>query len=88
MHVLPAGFHRIRQSSLISLGKVSRRAPARARLGPTCPVARGHDYVLGVAGAGPGAKNTPVATPLWPLGLGSWAATCSFLQVPATTPLG
>ena len=64
------------------------RAPVRARLGPTCPVARGHDYVLGVAGAGPGAKNTPVATPLWPLGLGSWAATCSFFQVPATTPLG
>ena len=90
MHVLPAGFHRIRQSSLISLAdwQFSRRAPARARLGPTCPVARGHDYVLGVAGAGPGAKNTPVATPLWPLGLGSWAATCSFLQVPATTPLG
>ena len=42
----------------------------------------------GGGAAGPGAKNTPVATPLWPLGLGSWAATCSFIQVPATTPLG
>jgi hypothetical protein len=29
-----------------------------------------------------------VTTPLWPLSLGSWAATCSFLQVPAITHLG
>ena len=51
----------------------------RARLGPA------RRWTAGAAGAGSAPKNTPVTTPL---SLGSWAATCSFLQVPAITHLG